>query len=93
MTLEWFKSSYSTDDGPACVEVAWRKSSHSTADGPECIEVAWRKSSHSTADEPSCVEVAPAPPTVHVRDSKNPDGPQLAVTPAAWVEFIGRHVK
>ncbi|WP_411144808.1 DUF397 domain-containing protein [Streptomyces sp. x-80] len=39
-TLEWTKSSYSTDDGPQCVEVAWIKSSYSTADGPDCVEVA-----------------------------------------------------
>ncbi|MGY0059440.1 DUF397 domain-containing protein [Streptomyces sp. LZ34] len=38
--LEWIKSSYSTADGPACVEVAWAKSSYSTDDGPSCVEVA-----------------------------------------------------
>ncbi|OKK05803.1 toxin [Streptomyces sp. CB03234] len=38
--LEWIKSSYSTDDGPSCVEVAWVKSSYSGADGPSCVEVA-----------------------------------------------------
>ncbi|MEU9141824.1 DUF397 domain-containing protein [Streptomyces sp. NPDC048404] len=38
--LEWIKSSYSTPDGPDCVEVAWRKSSYSTADGPDCVEAA-----------------------------------------------------
>ncbi|MYT25289.1 DUF397 domain-containing protein [Streptomyces sp. SID7760] len=38
--LTWVKSSYSTNDGPACIEVAWIKSSHSTADGAECVEVA-----------------------------------------------------
>ncbi|PBC83297.1 MULTISPECIES: DUF397 domain-containing protein [unclassified Streptomyces] len=38
--LAWIKSSYSTGDGPDCVEVAWRKSSYSTGDGPECVEVA-----------------------------------------------------
>ncbi|MFD0268411.1 DUF397 domain-containing protein [Streptomyces sp. NPDC127106] len=38
--LTWVKSSYSTNDGPECVEVAWTKSSHSTADGPDCVEVA-----------------------------------------------------
>ncbi|WP_262705010.1 MULTISPECIES: DUF397 domain-containing protein [Streptomyces] len=37
---EWIKSSYSTDDGPACVEVTWAKSSYSTASGPDCVEVA-----------------------------------------------------
>ncbi|MEU8871718.1 DUF397 domain-containing protein [Streptomyces javensis] len=43
MTLkpfEWIKSSYSTPDGPDCVEVAWIKSSYSTASGPDCVEVA-----------------------------------------------------
>ncbi|KOG41604.1 DUF397 domain-containing protein [Streptomyces decoyicus] len=38
--LAWIKSSYSTGDGPECVEVAWRKSSYSTGDGPDCVEVA-----------------------------------------------------
>ncbi|MFF3651337.1 DUF397 domain-containing protein [Streptomyces sp. NPDC002181] len=38
--LMWVKSSYSTNDGPNCVEVAWTKSSYSTADGADCIEVA-----------------------------------------------------
>ncbi|MBP8535193.1 DUF397 domain-containing protein [Streptomyces sp. MK37H] len=37
---EWIKSSYSTADGPDCVEVAWMKSSYSTDDGPACVEVA-----------------------------------------------------
>ncbi|GHE85441.1 DUF397 domain-containing protein [Streptomyces longispororuber] len=50
----------------------------------------WFKSSHSTADGPSCVEVAATPRTVHVRDSKDPDGPQLTITPAAWADFIRR---
>ncbi|MFF5781461.1 DUF397 domain-containing protein [Streptomyces virginiae] len=38
--LTWVKSSYSTADGPDCVEVAWTKSSYSTNDGPNCVEVA-----------------------------------------------------
>lgn len=38
--LTWVKSSYSTNDGPDCIEVAWIKSSYSTADGPACVEVA-----------------------------------------------------
>ncbi|GHC69530.1 DUF397 domain-containing protein [Streptomyces flavofungini] len=53
----------------------------------------WFKSSYSTADGPSCVEVAAAPDTIHIRDSKNPDGPRLAVTPTAWVDFLRRSVK
>ncbi|MEU8824104.1 DUF397 domain-containing protein [Streptomyces sp. NPDC048636] len=86
---EWIKSSYSTDDGPACVEVAWTKSSYSTADGPSCVEVGWAKSSYSTNDGPECVEVAADPcGTIHIRDSKVPDGPQLAVAPVAWTAFV-----
>ncbi|MEU9484209.1 DUF397 domain-containing protein [Streptomyces decoyicus] len=38
--LAWIKSSYSTGDGPECVEVAWRKSSYSTDEGAQCVEVA-----------------------------------------------------
>ncbi|QIY56220.1 DUF397 domain-containing protein [Streptomyces sp. RPA4-5] len=38
--LAWIKSSYSTGDGPDCVEVAWRKSSYSTDEGAQCVEVA-----------------------------------------------------
>ncbi len=66
----------------------WIKSSYSTADGPSCVEVAWRKSSYSTDDGPSCVEVATAPAHILVRDSKNPTGPRLALTPATWTAFL-----
>ncbi len=38
--LVWFKSSYSSNEGGACVEIAWRKSSHSSNEGGECVEVA-----------------------------------------------------
>ncbi|GAA3377207.1 DUF397 domain-containing protein [Streptomyces sannanensis] len=68
--------------------VEWTKSSYSTNDGPNCVEVAWLKSSYGTADGPSCVEIATAPGTVHVRDSKNVQGPQLAITPTAWTDFV-----
>lgn len=48
----------------------------------------WTKSSYSSNDGPDCVEVAVAPGTVHVRDSKDKQGPQLAFTPAAWADFV-----
>ncbi|TGA86049.1 DUF397 domain-containing protein [Streptomyces sp. MZ04] len=68
----------------------WFKSSHSSGGGGECLEVAytWRKSSHSGGEGGSCVEVSPHPSVIHVRDSKNPDGPNFKVTPATWNDFI-----
>ncbi|MET9731307.1 DUF397 domain-containing protein [Streptomyces sp. NPDC006458] len=72
--LHWFKSSYSSSsEGDSCVEVAY----------------AWFKSSYSSGSEvDSCVEVAPTPTTIHIRDSKQTDGPRLQVAPAAWTGFV-----
>lgn len=50
--------------------------------------IKWIKSSYSGADTPSCVEVAATPETIHVRDSKNPDGPRLALAPTTWATFL-----
>ncbi|WP_411088596.1 DUF397 domain-containing protein [Streptomyces sp. 061-3] len=36
----------------------------------------------------SCVEVATCPDTVHVRDSKIEEGPQLTLSPASWTGFV-----
>ncbi|MFE7619415.1 DUF397 domain-containing protein [Streptomyces sp. NPDC057496] len=91
--LEWFKSSYSSDEGGACLEVAyeWRKSSYSGDEGGQCLEVGydWQKSSHSASEGGACVEVAAHTAAVHIRDSKNPDGPTLTVTPTTWTAFAG----
>ncbi|PCG84706.1 DUF397 domain-containing protein [Streptomyces sp. WZ.A104] len=55
----------------------------------EASELRWFKSSYSDSSNPNdCVEVATAPDAVHVRDSKNAQGPRLAVTPAAWEGFV-----
>ncbi|MBT2368714.1 DUF397 domain-containing protein [Streptomyces sp. ISL-10] len=70
--LEWFKSSYSSEQGGACLEVAYH----------------WRKSTHSGDEGGQCVEVATHPATIHVRDSKNPGGPVLSLAPAAWTAFV-----
>jgi hypothetical protein len=70
--LTWFKSSYSGNEGDACVEIAYD----------------WRKSSHSTNEGGECVEVATTPHAVHVRDSKDKTGPTLAFTADAWAAFI-----
>ncbi|MFJ1582777.1 DUF397 domain-containing protein [Streptomyces sp. NPDC088197] len=90
--LVWVKSSFSSDAGGNCVEFAydWRKSSYSSDEGGNCVEVAcdWHKSSHSTGEGGNCVEVAAHPQAIHIRDSKDPEGPALTVTPAAWSAFV-----
>ncbi|MFI1422987.1 DUF397 domain-containing protein [Streptomyces sp. NPDC020731] len=51
--------------------------------------LAWFKSSYSSGnDGNSCVELALTPGTVHVRDSKNVEGPRLALAPGAWSDFV-----
>ncbi|GHB47372.1 DUF397 domain-containing protein [Streptomyces umbrinus] len=51
-------------------------------------ELAWFKSSYSGSEGDDCVEVAASPAAIHVRDSKNSRGPQLALSPDAWAGFI-----
>ncbi|WP_280471514.1 DUF397 domain-containing protein [Nocardia cyriacigeorgica] len=46
----------------------------------------WFKSSHSSGSQ-ECVEVAHVDAGVGVRDSKDPTGPTLVFTPAAWEGF------
>lgn len=49
----------------------------------------WRKSSRSNGLGGDCVEVADnLPGVVGVRDSKDPHGPVLTFTPAAWRSFL-----
>ncbi|SCF57156.1 DUF397 domain-containing protein [Streptomyces sp. Cmuel-A718b] len=71
-TLRWFKSSYSSDSGGNCIEVA----------------IDWRTSSYSSGSGGECVEVAACPHSVHVRDSKVTGGPVFAVAPDAWSAFV-----
>ncbi|MFF0017914.1 DUF397 domain-containing protein [Streptomyces sp. NPDC005374] len=47
----------------------------------------WQKSTYS-GDGSNCVEIAAAPAAIHVRDSKNAEGPHLAFPTAAWTQFI-----
>jgi len=56
------------------------------ADG--AAELKWFKSSYSTGEGPQCVEVAASSEAVHVRDSKDQQGPELAFTPAEWSAFV-----
>ncbi|MBT2414648.1 DUF397 domain-containing protein [Streptomyces sp. ISL-12] len=74
--LEWFKSSYSSDEGGNCVEVA----------------LTWIKSSYSGDEGGNCVKVAREAAAIHIRDSKTtpatPTTPHLTVTPEAWTTFL-----
>ncbi|WP_326795274.1 DUF397 domain-containing protein [Streptomyces sp. NBC_01808] len=58
------------------------------ADVGSSRELAWVKSSYSGSGGGNCVEVAAAAERVHVRDSKNPSGPVLTVSPEAWASFV-----
>ncbi|MFE0347283.1 DUF397 domain-containing protein [Streptomyces griseoluteus] len=59
------------------------------ASARDASELAWFKSSYSSGtDGNSCVELAITPGTVHVRDSKNVEGPRLALTLGAWADFV-----
>jgi hypothetical protein len=71
-------------------ELAWFKSTYSGSEGDDCVEVAlsWRKSTYSSGSEGDCVEVATCPTTIHIRDSKHTPGPQLALSPTTWTEFV-----
>jgi hypothetical protein len=51
------------------------------------VNTIWRKSSYS-GQNGSCVEVALSATTVGIRDSKNVEFGQLAVTPAEWAAFV-----
>ena len=46
----------------------------------------WRKSTYSLSNG-NCVEVGTGPGMVAVRDSKDPDGPVIDVSPRAWLKF------
>ena len=66
--VTWRKSSYSSANGGACVEVGvWRKASYSASNGGNCVEVARGPAS-----------------AVAVRDSKDPDGGVVRVPFGAW---------
>ncbi|MFG1674635.1 DUF397 domain-containing protein [Micromonospora sp. NPDC049282] len=49
----------------------------------------WRKSTRSGDNGGNCIEVADnLPGVVFVRDSKDPAGPALTFSPAAWARFL-----
>ncbi|MER6756675.1 DUF397 domain-containing protein [Micromonospora echinofusca] len=55
----------------------------------ELTGAVWRKSTRSGDNGGACVEVAEnLPGVVAVRDSKDPTGPALTFSPAAWTNFV-----
>jgi len=56
----------------------------------DVIGAMWRKSSYSGGNGGTCVEVGIAGPAVAIRDSKDPDGPQLAFAADTWKAFAER---
>ncbi|MFB4304835.1 DUF397 domain-containing protein [Actinomadura sp. GTD37] len=54
----------------------------------------WRKSSHSGSYPETCVECAPLllgrGGVVGVRDSTDPDGPRLTLSPEAWGALLSQ---
>ncbi|MGC9538747.1 DUF397 domain-containing protein [Streptomyces sp. UG1] len=50
-------------------------------------EPAWFKSSYSGSSGDNCIEVA-VDQAIHVRDSKQPAGGQLALSPTTWSAFV-----
>ncbi|MFH9423625.1 DUF397 domain-containing protein [Streptomyces sp. NPDC017529] len=50
--------------------------------------LAWFKSSYSNDEGAECVEIATSATTIHVRDSKDPQGPRLVFGVGAWAAFL-----
>ncbi|MFF3376780.1 DUF397 domain-containing protein [Streptomyces sp. NPDC002680] len=51
---------------------------------------AWFKSSYSDGTGQNCLEAARqvAAPGIAIRDSKNPTGPALHLSPTTWTAFV-----
>jgi hypothetical protein len=71
--LQWYKSTYSGDEGGQCLEVA----------------LSWHKSTYSGSNGGECLEVAVSPGAVHIRDSKETPSQDrtLRISPVTWDVF------
>jgi hypothetical protein len=61
---------------------SWRNAAGEGADGPDCIEVT------VTTDTSRWPHKGDSDKLYLMRDSRKPDGPVLAFTPAEWEAFI-----
>jgi hypothetical protein len=50
----------------------------------------WRKASYSTGNGGNCVAVGNSPSEVHIMDTKDPEGPKLAMPASAWASLTRR---
>ncbi|MDQ1035040.1 hypothetical protein QFZ75_001456 [Streptomyces sp. V3I8] len=51
-------------------------------------QLQWFKSTYSSGEGGECVEIAAGQTAIHVRDSKERGGPQLAFARATWAGFV-----
>ncbi|MBZ6247420.1 DUF397 domain-containing protein [Streptomyces olivaceus] len=51
-------------------------------------QLSWFTSTYSSGEGGECVEVASGTTAIHVRDSKERGGPQLAFPRSAWSGFL-----
>lgn len=56
---------------------------------PPPVTASWQKSSVSEDTADGCVQMTRTRSNVWVRDSKDPRGPVLGLTAAAWTAFLG----
>jgi hypothetical protein len=52
------------------------------------VQLDWFKSSYSSGEGGACVEIAADRAAIHVRDSKERGGPELAFARDAWAGFV-----
>lgn len=51
-------------------------------------ELGWFKSSYSSGGGGECLEFATCAHSIHLRDSKQPTGPHLTLSPTTWADFL-----
>jgi hypothetical protein len=60
-----------------------------TSHAVDLTHAVWHKSTYSGGNGGQCIEVATnLPSMVAIRDSKNPNGPKLLISPAQWQAFV-----
>ncbi|MET8983428.1 DUF397 domain-containing protein [Streptomyces sp. NPDC004539] len=79
LNVDWFSSSYSNNQGGACVQGG-------RITGATALD--WFSSSYSNDQGGECVQGARITSAMAVRDSKLPHGPAFVVPATPWTSFI-----